>query len=213
MSTQYLAVLPTENRSEDYNADPFRPKDEKLKFIVEKGSEPQSNVSMSWIEEIDYDEKTDYAINALGEILTIKLVEKLREEKAGVYGVSARRSFSKIPYGNLNFSVSFPCDPKNVDQLIAASLNEIDQINGVSDQDLQKIRETSLQNHKEYVKTNRYWINGLTTLSIEVRSINFLLDYEKNIMALTSEDIQYAAQKFLDDHYFLSVLMPESSVE
>lgn len=215
MSAQYLAILPTKNRSEDYIADPFRPKDEKLKFIVEKGSEPQSSVSMSWIEEIDYDEKTDYAINALGEILTIKLVEKLREEKAGVYGVSARGSFSKIPYGNLNFSVSFPCDPKNVDQLVTASLNEIDQIktNGVSDQDLQKIRETSLQNHKESVKTNRYWINGLTTLAIEDRSINFLLDYEKNIMALTSEDIQNAAQKFLDDHYFLSVLMPESSVE
>ena len=40
--------------------------------------------------------KRKWALKALGEVLTIKLIEKLREEESGVYGVGARGRFSKL---------------------------------------------------------------------------------------------------------------------
>jgi zinc protease len=46
-------------------------------------------------------------MQALGEVLTIKLVEQLRENESGVYGVNARGSMNKMPYGSFNFSIPF----------------------------------------------------------------------------------------------------------
>jgi hypothetical protein len=42
-----------------------------------------------------YNAETDKQIEALSEVLEIKLIEKLREEEAGVYGVQVGGSASK----------------------------------------------------------------------------------------------------------------------
>ena len=64
----------------------------------------------------------------MGELLSIKLIEILREEKSGVYGVGANGSSSKDPYESYSLSIRFPCAPENVDDLIAATMAEINDI-------------------------------------------------------------------------------------
>ncbi len=96
---------------------------------AERGSaDPKSNVRITWEEEIPFDPETEMAVSALGEVLTIKLVEKLREEEGGVYGVGARGNLSKISYSNLTFGISFPSGPENVDKLVDAALGEVEKI-------------------------------------------------------------------------------------
>ena len=75
-----------------------------------------------------YSPKEAVAMTALGEVLSIKLIEELRENESGVYGVSARGNMNKIPYGSYNFNISFPCGPENTDKLTAAALLELDKI-------------------------------------------------------------------------------------
>ncbi|MEJ7701121.1 MAG: insulinase family protein [Pyrinomonadaceae bacterium] len=81
----------------------------------------------------------------LGELLTIKLVEILREEKSGVYGVGASGGIQDIPYESYNFNVSFPSGPENVDSLIEAALGEVEKIkNGqIDEKDLNKVKESA----------------------------------------------------------------------
>ena len=62
---------------------------------------------------------------------------------------------------------------------------------------------------KEALQTNNFWINNLLTLAQEDRSESYILDYEKRVNALTADQVQKVAQKFLDDQYFLAILMPE----
>jgi len=168
-------------------------------------------VTILWREETKYDRKTELAAMALGEVLTIKLVEKLREEEGGVYGVSARGSLSKITFTDFDFSISFPCGPENVDKLVAAALGEVEKIkkNGVTQEDLAKVKETYLVARKEQIKTNSFWINSLVSLDQEDRDDTYVTDYEKRVNDLTAKDVQKVAQKFLDDNYFLAILMPE----
>jgi len=168
-------------------------------------------VTISWREETNYDDKTEMAANALGEVLTIKLVEKLREEEGGVYGVGARGSLSKITFTDFDFSISFPCGPENVDKLVAASLAEVEKIkkNGVTAEDLAKVKETYLVARKEQLKTNNFWLSNLLNLDQEERDDSYILDYEKRVNGLTADEIQKVAQKFLDENYFLAILMPE----
>ncbi|MDX1314087.1 MAG: insulinase family protein [Eudoraea sp.] len=210
-ATTYLASLPGLNSNESFVPTKFRRKDSYQKHVIKKGSDPKSNVSFTWEEEIPYDSETEMAVRALGEVLTIKLVEKLREEEGGVYGVGARGSLSKISFSNLTFSISFPCGPENVDKLIAATLAEIDKIKkeGVTDKDMAKVKETYLVKHKEDLKTNRFWLSSLSRAEREGRDLESNMNLEAKLDKLTSEDLQKVAQTYLDENYFLGILMPE----
>ncbi|MEP0265999.1 insulinase family protein [Dokdonia sp.] len=207
----YIASLPGLNSNEKYIPTKFREKDTYEKFVVNRGADPKSSVSIAWREETTYDRETELAANALGEVLTIKLVEKLREEEGGVYGVGARGSLSKITFVDFDFSISFPCGPENVDKLVAASLAEVEKIKkeGVTAEDLAKVKETYLVARKEQVKTNRFWLTNLVNLRQQDRDATYISEYEKRVHNLTAKDIQNVAQKFLDENYFLSILMPE----
>lgn len=208
---KYLASLPGKNSNENYIATKFRRKDTFQKHIINRGKDPKSNVSIVWEEEIPYDSNTAMAIAALGEVLTIKLVEKLREEEGGVYGVGARGRLSKISFSNLTFSISFPCGPENVDKLVAAALAEVKKIKeeGVTEQDMAKVKETYLVQRKEAIKTNRFWLDNLLRAHQEGRNAEALLSYEKDVNSLNSSDLQKVAKRYLDDNYFLGILMPE----
>ncbi len=210
-SKAYLASLPGKNSNEKYIATKFRRKDAYKKFVVNRGKDPKSQVTITWEEEIRYDSKKALALNALGEVLTIKLIEKLREEEGGVYGVGARGSLSKISFSSVTFTISFPCGPENVDKLIAAALAEVEKIKkeGVTAEDLAKVKETYLVKRKEDLKTNNFWIRSLLRADQEDSDPNKILEYEKGVKALTASAIQKVAKKYLDDEYFLAILMPE----
>jgi len=207
----YLASLPGKQSNENYVPTTFRRKDTYQKHVVKRGSDPKSSVNIIWEEEIPYDSKTEMAIAALGEVLSIKLIEKLREDEGGVYGVGARGSLSKISYSSITFSISFPCGPENVDKLIAAALGEVEKIKkeGVTPEDMAKVKETYLVKRKEDIKTNKFWIDNLLEADQEDKNINALLTFEEKLADLKSEDLQEVAKKYLDENYFLGILMPE----
>jgi zinc protease len=119
---------------------------------------------------------------------------------------------SKISYSNLTFSISFPCGPENVDKLVAAALGEVDKIKkeGVTPQDMAKVKETYLVKHKEDMKTNNFWITNLVKADQENRNLEGMMSLQAKLDKLTSKDIQKVAQKYLDKNYFLGILMPET---
>lgn len=207
----YLASLPGLGSNENFIPTKFREKDAYDKFVVNRGADPKSSVSIAWREEVTYDADTEMAVKALGEVLTIKLVEKLREEEGGVYGVGARGSLSKITFSDMDFSISFPCGPENVEKLKKAALAEVEKIkkDGVTPEDLAKVKETYLVQHKEQIKTNGFWLSNLVSINQEDRDDNYILGFEKAVEKLTAQDIKNAANRFLDENYFLSILMPE----
>ncbi|TMM56879.1 insulinase family protein [Maribacter algarum] len=212
LAKTYLASLPGKNSNEKYVPTKFRRKDKFQKHIVNRGTDPKSNVSITWEEEIPYDSKIALNIAALGEVLTIKLVERLREQEGGVYGVGARGSLSKMSFSNITFSISFPCGPENVDKLVDAALAEVNKIKseGVTPEDLAKVKETYLVKRKEDLKTNEFWISNLLANHQEERDSNSILSFEDKVNSLNSNDLQEVAKKYLDENYFLGILMPET---
>ena len=150
-------------------------------------------------------------MRALGEILSIKLIEKLREEEGGVYGAGARGSITKIPYGSFNFSISFPCAPENAEKLADAAIGELQKIidNGPEAGDLDKVKKAQLLSRKDQLEQNRFWLSTIRNTDYNKGDINDVLKFEDNVNALTVKDIHDVAKKYLTDGYLRAMLMPE----
>ena len=211
LAQTYIASLPGNDSKEMYKVPSFRPKTGSNELVVRKGSEPQSTVRISYSGETEYNVDEARALNALGEVLSIKLIEKLREEEGGVYGAGARGSISKIPYGSYNFSISFPCAPENVDKLVNASIAELQTIidNGPTEEDLDKVKKAKLLSRKDQLEQNRFWLSQIRNADYNKSDINNVLNYEKNVNALTVKDLQDVAKKYLTKGYFKAILLPE----
>jgi zinc protease len=167
---------------------------------------------MFWNGEAPYSMEEQLKIQALTEVLNIKLIEKLREDLAGIYGGGMYGALNKFPYNHFSLGASLPCGPENVDKLIAATLEEIEKIknSGPAVEDLNKVKETWRQQHEVNLKENNYWARQLlqsVELGIDFRNV---LSYEKRIALLTPADVKDAANKYLDmKNYVQIVLNPE----
>jgi zinc protease len=122
---------------------------------------------MLFSDETDYSLEEAQILSQLGEILSIKLIETLREEIGGVYGVGASGSLSKTPYGSYRFTIQWPCAPDNVEVLTDAAWREIEKIkeNGPTAEDLAKVQETSKRQLAENKQRNGYWMGQLSSVA------------------------------------------------
>jgi len=208
---KYLANLPSNSTKETYKVDDFRPLTGQHEKIVEIGKDPKSMVRMTYHGPTEYNEKEDHLLNSLGEVLTIKLIEKLREEEGGVYGVGARGSISKMPYGWYSFNINFPCGPENVEKLKAATLAEVEKLinEGPTEKDLAKVKEAQLLEHKENLKENRFWLQTLKNADYQESDAKNLFKFEASVNAMTIKDLQDVAKKYLTQGCIIGIQNPE----
>jgi zinc protease len=208
----YLGSLPSSGKNYAFKDVGLRPVKGPLKKEVKKGTEPKSFIRMFWNGEAPYSESEQIKLQALAEVLNIKIIESLREELSGIYGGGMYGNLNKNPYNNYSIGVSLPCGPENVDKLIAAALAEIEKVkvNGPAAEDLNKVKETWKQQYDVNIKDNNFWARQLLQ-SIESGSNPAnVLTYEQRVAALTPKDLKDAANRYLDmKNYVQIVLNPE----
>lgn len=211
-ATKYLASLPATAAKEKTVDLGYRMLKGDLKKVVNKGTDPKSNVTIMFYGEAKYSPKEALALEALGEVLTIKLVEQLRESESGVYGVSARGGMNKVPYGSFSFNIGFPCGPDNAEKLTASALNELQKIiaNGPEEKDVAKYKEGELADYRKDSKENRFWLTNFTRSFLYGSNPENALKYEAEVNAITAKDIQEVAKKYLTKDKVIGMLMPES---
>ena len=212
----YLGSLPSVGAQEDWRDEGIRPPKGMVKKVVKKGSEDKSQVRMIFRGDAEYSMMEDFYLNALGEVLDIKLTEKLREEKSGVYSLSCYGYVDLDPYEAYNLTISFPCSPENVDTLIQTTLREIQeiQLNGPTDKDLQKVKEAQLRELETERKENDFWLYAFYDAGFYQYDPREILKHEDRIKALTAEDIQRVAKQHLNtEQYILAILKPEKDGE
>jgi zinc protease len=209
---KYLGSLPGKNRTENWKDLGIRPPKGGLKKVINRGVDQKSQAQLVFTGLTKFDKQESRLLTFLGELLTIKLVEILREEKSGVYGVGASGGMQDIPYERYNFNISFPSGPENVDSLIEAALGEVEKIkNGqIDEKDLNKVKESRLIKLREDFKRNQYWATEITRSLLRKDELDSYETIEARIKAVTKEDIQKVANKYLKKGEQIQiVLMPE----
>ncbi|MDX2305444.1 MAG: insulinase family protein [Microscillaceae bacterium] len=206
----YLGSIPAKNRKETFKDLGVRPPKGVIQETLNRGTDPKSQVAIIFTGEVK-DEKEKYAIKALAEALTIKLIEVLREEKGGVYGTSARANTSKYPYNSYSVSISFTCAPESATDLINAALGEIKKVqdSGPTIEDLNKVKEARKRDLEKNLKENRWWLSALQEVYYEGQKMEGLSEtnIQAKIDALTVKDLQNVAKKYCNSQNMISIVM------
>lgn len=213
---KYIGSLPGIAKKETFRDLGIRPPKTKINKVITKGADPKSVVNIVFTGPAVYSVNDAYALRSLGELMDIKLVEQLREEKGGVYGVSASGGINRIPYSNYVFNITFPCAPDNADTLTDAAIKELKKIitSGVSTEDLEKIKEQQKRKLEVDIKQNSFWSNNLFDAYFYGSNPSEILNKQKMIDSLSSKMIQDAAKKYINlNSYIRATLKPDIKQE
>jgi zinc protease len=146
-------------------------------------------------------------ITAIGNILSIRYVESIREKEGGSYGVGVRGSMNNTPIDEAILMMQFDTDPVKQTKLIGMIHSEINDIvtNGPKSDDVQKVKENMLKKYAEDVAENSWWSSALTRYYQD--KLNLVSDYKASVEALTPELIQKTLKNLVSQGNIMEVVM------
>jgi zinc protease len=196
-------------RWEDIGASPPKGKVEKT---VRMGEEPKSTVMLRFNLPFEFNRNNRNEVNALNKLVSIRLREVLREEKSGVYGVSFSSNPQHYPESKLEHVVYFSCSPDNVESLITAALDVINEVKtkGCDEKNLVKIKETAIRERETFMQENSFWLSTMSSNNQNGEDITEISKFKGWVSGLKTDDLKKFANKYLlTDNYARFVLLPK----
>ncbi len=184
-----------------------------VKAVVRKGVEPKASTRIVFSGAFDFTPANRYAINALADVMTIRLRDRLREELGGTYDVSVGASPSQYPRGEYFFTIDFGSAPDRVGALTRAVFAYIDTLKtkGPLASEVGKVKEQQRREQETNIKQNGYWQSVLVSKAMSGEDPRTLLELGKRIAALTPDAIMLAARAYLNtSNYVQASLIPET---
>ncbi|MCB0699643.1 MAG: insulinase family protein, partial [Chitinophagaceae bacterium] len=209
----YLGALPKTGKKHESTDNGLRPITGHETFKFHKGSDPKSMILGFTYGDAKFSEDFYLKVNALAQVLDIRVIEELREKLSGIYGGGYRASVEKEPYENYSLVLQLPCGPENVDKLLKAADEVVAEIkkDGPKSEDLQKVKNQWHEQHRENMEKNSYWAGRLRHVLFYGRDANNFLKYDEWIDKLTVQDIKDVANMVFGDksNTYTAILYPE----
>jgi len=211
----YLGSLPSTEGTPSIKDVGLRPVRGIVKKEIHSGTDPKSLIVLQFTGEAPFTVEEQLRLQAVVEILNLRIIEKLREDLGGIYGGSISGLLSKYPYSNYSVRIALPCSPANVDKLLKATLYEIRKIktNGPKEIDLNKVKQNWKEQYMENIKNNAWWVRQLQLSFDQGFNPADILSYEKNVNGLSLKDVQDAANRYLDESNIVQVILYPDKVK
>ena len=211
---KYLGGLPSTGREESWRDVGIDPPSGVIEKVVRMGVEPQSRTQIVFAGDAEYSLSEWSSVQALADVLQIRLRELLREDLGGTYGVSVSGSLTYRPDQEYQVGISFGSAPERAEELAAVVFEEIEQIkaSGPDAETVAKVRETQRRSKETSLRQNAYWINQMRNFDRRGRDYAEIPSYDL-IEGWSAADVQAVAQRYLRlDQYAKFVLLPEGLV-
>ncbi|MCA9733308.1 MAG: insulinase family protein [Deferribacteres bacterium] len=208
----YLASLPALDRKESWKDVGMRSPKGVIQKVVRKGKEPKSQTSIVFTGPFEWSRQARYNLQAMVNVLSIMLRERVREDLGGTYGVGVNASYSDKPDTSYSIRIGFGCDPERAEELTAAIFEEINDliVNGPSEKNLFKVQETQRREYEVSLKQNRSWLTWLEFYDEHGEEANEIFNYPNIVDNLNAATVQETAKKYLNLKNYVQVrLMPE----
>jgi zinc protease len=216
MLETYLGSLPSLKHNEQYRKLNIHAPAGQITATVHKGIGDKSTVQMVFSGDYVYNNANNIQLAALGEILQIKLTERLREKESGAYAPGVSTGYGKIPLSRYNFTVYFGCAPANVDKLINATMEEIGKLkqNGAEPVDIQKFTAETKRSTEVELKENGYWLGYLSGSAMNSEDPDAILKQTGYLNQITVQSTKETANQYLSGTNLIKlILLPEKMAQ
>jgi zinc protease len=200
LALRYLASLPTSDERESLSDDGLRRRQGTFEETVYSGTEDKASVRLTWHGDFEGEWEERNHFYAVDSILEKRLRQRLREEMGGVYSVSVWGSTSAHPVSSYQFTVSFNAEPARVDELLAATEEEIQRFiqEGVTAEELEALNEQDRKKREEQVMQDSFWLSTISSAVYRGEDPLDILGYDQRVSSRTVEDIQAMALKLFE---------------
>lgn len=207
---QYIATLPSNNTKETIGT--YEPKlvDGKKTYIFHKKQTTPTAITTIVIKgKIEYNNRNELLMDAIGQLLRIVYTEKVREDKGGTYSVQASGDLQHHPNNEALLRIAFQTDPQKYNDLIPIVYKELEKMatEGPSQQDLDKVKAYELKVYNQVLRMNNYWEYVLYTDLYN--GIDVDTDFRYIVENMTCDDIRTTLRNLLNQNNCIEVTMTQ----
>ena len=212
LTENYLAALPSAGRAEQWQDHGVDPPPGLEDHVVRSGLEPRSRTLLVYAGDLEWSRQEALTIDVAGEILGIRLRERVREALGGTYSISVNTAGTQtLPDPEYQIYVLFGSDPDRVEELRDEVFDQIDWLQmGGEQKYLDTAKELFRTNREEALRENSFWLNQIRIAARRGESFDQIVAFDELLESLTLEEVAAAAERYLtDDRYVRVVLFPE----
>ena len=207
---QYIATLPSNNAKETIGT--YEPKlvDGKKTYIFHKKQTTPTAITTIVIKgKMEYNNRNELLMDAIGQLLRIVYTEKVREDKGGTYSVQASGNLQHHPNDEALLRIAFQTDPQKYNSLIPIVYKELEKMatEGPSQQDLDKVKAYELKVYNQVLRMNNYWEYVLYTDLYN--GIDVDTDFRYIVENMTCDDIRTTLRNLLNQNNCIEVTMTQ----
>jgi zinc protease len=181
--------------------------------VVNRGTEDKSTQYIVFHGDFDYNSQNQIQLDAVGKILSTRLLEVIREDKSSVYSIGAYPSSTKFPDEEYNITVAYGTSPQKLDELKKAVFDIISEYktNGPTTDELAKAQEKMIRERETAVRENGFWLSILSnTYYLKDGDFSEFGNYDKLVKNLSVDSTKKAFIDWFDFKNYISVaLAPE----
>lgn len=207
---QYIATLPSNNTKETIGT--YEPKlvDGKKTYIFHKKQTTPTAITTIVIKgKMEYNNRNELLMDAIGQLLRIVYTEKVREDKGGTYSVQVSGDLQHHPNDEALLRIAFQTDPQKYNSLIPIVYKELEKMatEGPSPQDLDKVKAYELKVYNQVLRMNNYWEYVLYTDLYN--GIDVDTDFRYIVENMTCDDIRTTLRNLLNQNNCIEVTMTQ----
>ena len=212
---QYLGTLPADaaTASRSFTNDAafeVKPGTANDSFTT-KMENPQTWVFITVNGKMPYNQKNKLLSSVSAQILSKRLLNKVREEMGATYSLSAMGDMDRTNVNNVMFQIPFPMKPEMKEEVLAVIKDMVnDMAANVSDEELKPVVEFMLKEYTEDIKENNEWAGSITATELNGQQI--FLNRDKALESITTEDVKNFMNELLKQgNYRVITLDPETA--
>lgn len=207
---QYIATLPSNNTKETIGM--YEPKlvDGKKTYIFHKKQTTPTAITTIVIKgKMEYNNRNELLMDAIGQLLRIVYTEKVREDKGGTYSIQVSGDLQHHPNNEALLRIAFQTDPQKYNSLIPIVYRELEKMatEGPSKQDLDKVKAYELKVYNQVLRMNNYWEYVLYTDLYN--GIDVDTDFRYIVENMTCDDIRTTLRNLIDQNNCIEVTMTQ----
>ncbi len=210
---QYIATLPADAKTatKDFVHNPAFEFPAKAPQASEttKMQTPQTWVLICAYGNMPYNTKNKLLAEAAGQVISKRLLNKVREEMGATYSIGASMAMQRTTNDNTTLEIAFPMKPEMKDEVLQAIRDIVfASQSDISADEIKPTTEFMQKDITESLEKNEAWASAISATLLN--GVNTFLNTEKTIPEVNDAEVETFMKKFLGQgKYSVIILDPE----